>query len=321
MSQPLISVALCTYNGARYLREQLDSLLAQTYPNLEIVAVDDGSTDDTVDILHEYRRRDARLRVERNARNLGLTKNFERAMSLCAGELIAPCDQDDIWLPSKLDALYAALDARALAYCDSTFIDAEGRELGAAMSETCTLVSSDDPAIFAVTNCVAGHAMLIRRDVALRALPVPPQFYYDWWLAAAAAAAGGIVYLDRRLVKYRLHASNVTNHLRAPQSAKQRGHRFTQLAQMGQRLDALARLPGRDRAFLERFRDLWRARERQWVSPALALFLLRHGPRIYRLQRPRPKRIGHALKFALGLRAKRLSNPWAYAPPDRADGS
>jgi len=316
-SEPLISVALCTYNGAPYLREQLDSLLAQTYPNIEIVAVDDGSTDGTLEILNEYRQRDARLRVESNARNLGPAKNFERAMSLCTGDFIAPCDQDDIWLPEKLAALHGAIGEHSLAYCDSEFIDAQGHELGIAMSDTCTLVSSDDPVIFAVANCVAGHAMLIRREIVARALPIPSHFYYDWWLAAVAASADGVVYLDRKLVRYRLHAHNVTNHLRAPRSTKQRGHRFAQLEQFRLRLESLAELPGRNRAFVQRLLALWRAREDQWISPALALFMLRHGPRIFLLQRPRPRRVRHALKFAIGLRLKRISNPWAYT---RAEG-
>ena len=95
-AEPLISVALCTYNGERYLREQLNSLFSQTYSNMEIVAVDDASTDRTVDLLREYERRDARLRVVVNTRNIGFIRNFERAISLCNGVLIAPCDPDDV---------------------------------------------------------------------------------------------------------------------------------------------------------------------------------------------------------------------------------
>lgn len=321
IGEPLISVALCTYNGARYLREQLDSLFAQTYPNFEVIAVDDASSDETLCILNEYSGRDARLRVSVNVANLGLQKNFERAMALCMGEFIAPCDQDDVWSPEKLTVLYEAIGSRSLAYCDSEFIGADGCPLGISMSDECTMVSTEDPVIFAAANCVAGHAMLVRRSTVQSALPVPEHFYYDWWVASVAAANGGVVYCDRKLVKYRLHAHNATNHLRSQPQVKSQGYRALQLKQFRLRLQSLAKLQGTSRLFIEELRDLWLARESQWFSPALALFILRHGPRIFALQRPAPKRWSHALKFAIGLRLKRLSNPRVYAPPDSSSTS
>lgn len=314
--KPLISIALCTFNGERYLREQLDSVLAQTYTDLEIVAVDDASTDETVAILREYEARDARVKVFVNATNIGLQKNFERAISLCAGSFIAPCDQDDIWLPEKLSTLLERIGTHALAYCDSEFIDENGHALDNGMSDNVTMVSSNDPVIFAVTNCVAGHAMLIRSEIAKRAVPIPDPFYYDWWLAAVAAAAGGIVYCDKRLVKYRLHTQNVTNYLRTQQPDRARGYRYAQLEQFRLRLEHLAALPGDNRKFIERLRDLWRAREDQFFSLRLAAFIFEHGPRIFALQRPKPPRLKHALRFAIGLRLKRISNPHVYARPE-----
>ena len=98
-TMPLISVALTTFNGERFLRPQLDSLLAQDYRHFELVVVDDGSQDSSYSILQEYAARDSRLRCFRNERNLGFLQNFTKAFSLCEGELIAPCDQDDLWLP------------------------------------------------------------------------------------------------------------------------------------------------------------------------------------------------------------------------------
>jgi glycosyltransferase involved in cell wall biosynthesis len=100
--EELISVALCTYNGARFIRGQLDSLLAQTHRNIEVLAADDASTDDTVSILQEYAERDPRVRVLVNRHNMGFKKNFEQVISSCRGSFIAPCDQDDIWFPEKL---------------------------------------------------------------------------------------------------------------------------------------------------------------------------------------------------------------------------
>ncbi|MFT4918317.1 MAG: glycosyltransferase involved in cell wall biosynthesis, partial [Zhongshania aliphaticivorans] len=98
---PKISVAMCTYNGERFLAEQLDSILNQTYKNIELVVVDDVSTDGTLRLLDEYAARDGRIRVIRNSENIGFVRNFEKAMGACSGEFIALADQDDIWFPEK----------------------------------------------------------------------------------------------------------------------------------------------------------------------------------------------------------------------------
>lgn len=310
-TEPLMSVALCTYNGARYLREQLDSLLAQTYRNLEIIAVDDGSTDATLQILQQYQSRDARLHVHANPANLGVRSNFERALSLCTGQFIAPCDQDDVWLPEKLRVLLDAIGDHAMAYCDSDIIDEHGGSLHKPMSSRCNMLSTHDPAVFAAANCVSGHAMLFRRELIQRALPVPDCFYYDWWLAAVAASCGGVVYCDRKLVSYRFHDSNVTNALRARPASRPQGRREARLRDFRLRLQHLAGLPGESRAFLQQLHILWEAREDQWFSFALGAFMYRHWRRIFAVRKSR-WRLLPALRFAVGLRLKRIMNPVMY---------
>lgn len=311
-SEPLISIALCTYNGARHLREQIDSLLAQTHRNVEIVIADDRSTDATTSILQEYAERDARVRYVVNAQNLGFAKNFESVLAACGGDFVAPCDQDDLWLPDKLAALLEAIGPRALAYCDSEFIAEDGEPLGRAMSDSFTMISTDDPLVFAEANCVSGHALLARRELVQRALPIPAPFYYDWWLAAVAASAGGVVYCPRKLVNYRLHGGNVTNDLRS--RARQRGDRWRQLRQMRARLEWLAKLPGPQQRRIEQLRDLWTARETQWVSPRLAYAVFEDAPRLLAMKKDPPPRFRFAVKFALGLAFKRLASPYGYAP-------
>src|SRR6476659_477323 len=99
-----ISVALCTYNGERFLNEQLESILAQTFPVTEIIVCDDGSTDDTSTMLQQFERRYFNLfKIYVNAENLGVIKNFEKAISLCAGDIIFLADQDDIWEINKVE--------------------------------------------------------------------------------------------------------------------------------------------------------------------------------------------------------------------------
>jgi glycosyltransferase involved in cell wall biosynthesis len=207
---PLVSVALCTYNGARYLREQLDSLARQTYPRLEFIVVDDASTDETGLILEEYARR-LPLRIYRNESNLGYIKNFEKAIALSTGTFIAPCDQDDIWLPEKIAALVDFCRDKLLVYCDAELIDPQGQPLHKFVSDVVNPVRSSAPNQLLFSNCAPGHTLLFHRDLLGAALPFPPQVPHDWWLLYTAATLGRIGYLPAPLVLYRQHPANVTN--------------------------------------------------------------------------------------------------------------
>ena len=101
----MISIAMATYNGEKYLREQIDSILNQTIQDFELIVCDDCSTDTTWNILQDYQSQDRRIKCYRNEENLGFKKNFEKAIGLCTGEYIALSDQDDIWLPEHLEKL------------------------------------------------------------------------------------------------------------------------------------------------------------------------------------------------------------------------
>ncbi|WP_268244879.1 glycosyltransferase [Cognatilysobacter xinjiangensis] len=202
---PRISVALSTYNGARYLREQIDSVLAQEGVDLELVCVDDGSSDDTPAILAEYAARDPRVSWSANPRNLGPTASFERAMSLCRGEFIAPCDQDDYCEPGKLRTLLAAIGDADLAYCDSRYMDGDGRDLGCRVSGHMRMLEGRRPVEFLFGNSVSGHASLVRRSLFEQARPFPEGVYHDWWLALCAAGRNGVRYVPEPLVRFRRH--------------------------------------------------------------------------------------------------------------------
>ena len=201
----LISIALCTYNGAPYLREQLDSLLSQRDVVFEIVAVDDGSSDQTRAILREYAARDPRIRCFDNACNLGPTASFERAMALSNGDFIAPCDQDDIWHPDKLSRLLAIIGSCDAAYCNSDYVDAQGLAMDRCISSQMEMLAGRNPVAFLFTNSVSGHAMLLRRELFEKVRPFPMDVYHDWWLALCAAGRNGVRYLDESLVRFRRH--------------------------------------------------------------------------------------------------------------------
>lgn len=307
---PTISIALCTYNGEAYLARQLESLFGQTFTDFELVAVDDGSSDNTVAILNDYASHDARLRVFANASNVGFRRNFEIAMRRCRGAFIAPCDQDDIWLPTKLAVLLDCISDHALAYCDSELVDDKGASLGVRISSKANMLSGDDPVPFIFANCVSGHALLVRRSVVERALPIPPEFFHDQWLAAVAATNGGIVFCNRVLVHYRQHGANVTDIMggRGRKQVNDKKSTPTQsFMKIGQRIAALAALTGEHQAFVRRFQELWQARGTQWVSPAVMCFVLRHGNRLYAVSRHSCwKRWRKAGRFVIGMHMKRI---------------
>ena len=129
-----ISVALCTYNGAKYLAEQLDSIAAQTLAPTEMIVCDDGSTDGTLGMVEHFASRASfPVRLRSNAENLGSTENFSRAIRACRGDVVALADQDDVWLPQKLERIARAFETHpraGVAFSDATVVDEDLNPLG-----------------------------------------------------------------------------------------------------------------------------------------------------------------------------------------------
>ena len=126
----LISIAMCSYNGERFIKEQIDSIIAQTYKNFELIIVDDGSKDNTINIIKEYQLKDHRIKLFQNDNNLGFVKNFEKAISLCSGDFIALADQDDVWKKNKLEVFLKNINGNMLIYSDAILIDQHSKETG-----------------------------------------------------------------------------------------------------------------------------------------------------------------------------------------------
>lgn len=211
-SSPLVSIALATYNGSRFLQTQLDSIYAQTWQNIEVVVCDDHSTDDTVSILEAYRLSHG-LRYRVNQHNLGFLRNFEQVLSCCRGEFIALADQDDVWLPNKLTRLLSEIGAADLVYSDAALIDEDGRESPETLIQTSGVrpVDGRQFSYFVCNTCVTGCTVLLRRRLLEYALPIPDcETYHDWWLAVVASCHAGVRYVPERLVRYRQHSGNDT---------------------------------------------------------------------------------------------------------------
>lgn len=209
MAEKLITVVMCTYNGERYLRKQLDSIIAQTYKNIEILVVDDCSKDNTYGILEEYAAEYPFIQINQNRNNLGFNKNFEKALLLANGDFIAISDQDDIWYPEKLAKLYSRIGNKGLVFSNSELIDENDQLTGKRLLYNSIEVDSLTYQSILINNFVTGHTVLLKREFLKSALPFPSDGYYDWWLGFIAFYCNQITYLDEVLTAYRLHSDSV----------------------------------------------------------------------------------------------------------------
>ena len=209
-------MALCTYNGARHLREQLESIALQTRLPDELVACDDGSGDATLDVLRDFAKEAPfEVRIHLNLHNLGVAKNFEKALGLCRGDFIALSDQDDIWLPRKLKLLEAAFEKNpgaGFAFCDAEVVDTELRPLGYSLWESVgfggRLGVEDTFSLLLRRNFVTGACMMLRRDLLPTVLPIDGAWIHDYWAAIVLSALDyEAVLVEDKLVRYRQHTT------------------------------------------------------------------------------------------------------------------
>ncbi|MFA6944350.1 MAG: glycosyltransferase family 2 protein [Pedobacter sp.] len=218
----LVSIALCTYNGEAYLREQLDSIINQSYPAIELIAVDDCSSDNTLTILRDYAAKYPFIQVFVNPENLGYIRNFEKALQLCNGDFIALSDQDDIWDLEKIEKQVKAIGNHLLIYHDSEFVDQNGQSLHRKMSDIMNLYRGEQPEVFLFFNCISGHAVLMKKELRDELLPFPNAYFHDWWMGYVATNLGSIDFISESLVKYRQHQKADTNILKRKRDNKLR---------------------------------------------------------------------------------------------------
>ena len=213
----MISIAMTTYNGEKYLREQIDSILSQIYSDFELIICDDCSSDDTRKILSEYAKKDKRVKVFFNKNNLGFKKNFEKAINLCTGDFIALSDQDDIWFANHLKILLENLKDFSMSVGNAVLVDSFGKELGQLLNQNeglYILPSDKQKLIYRIIlggNCFQGASSLFRASFIKKVLPIPNDvLYHDAWFAACATMDRGISYTFTPITYYRQHGNNVT---------------------------------------------------------------------------------------------------------------
>lgn len=205
-----VSIVMCTYNGEKYLREQLDSLLRQTYPIMELIIQDDGSTDATSEIINEYKTSypDLNIIFYRNSINLGYNKNFFSAILKAKGDYIACCDQDDIWEPCKLELMMNNVGNATLIFHNSILFNSE-TVIGKLHSRPLTEFPSSLNALMIPRSY--GHQIMFRKDIKELLKPFALlNLSYDYFIYSLSGVTGKIKYIDMPLVRWRRHENAST---------------------------------------------------------------------------------------------------------------
>lgn len=219
-SAPTVAILLSTYNGRRFVAEQLDSLLMQDYPSIQIHIRDDGSTDGTLDVLRSYAMRDARINVEAGI-NLGCVGSFLNLLRSADCDILMFCDQDDVWLPTKVSSAVSALVAAGLNlpvlyHTDLVVVDEHLQTLAASFMDQQGLRMPQAHAleVLAIQNCVVGCTVAMTsefvRSAHLSDVIVGDAAMHDWWLAIFASCRGRLLYSPRPEILYRQHGGNVS---------------------------------------------------------------------------------------------------------------
>ena len=218
--KPLISIVMAVYEpNLQWFREQLDSLEAQTYPNLELLVIDDCSPTVPFETVQQYIAESIRsfpYQVQRNEKNLGSNGSFEKLTQQARGKYIAYCDQDDVWLPEKLEILQRTIEQTSakLVCSDMYIIDGRGHQTADSITRVRrnhVFHSGENLAEgLLFRNFVTGCTMLMPAEIARQAIPFCPYMVHDHYLALYAALNGSIQSVMQPLIQYRIHGNNQT---------------------------------------------------------------------------------------------------------------
>lgn len=243
----MISVCVATYNGEKYLAEQLESILSQLSDNDEIVISDDNSQDRTIEIAESFA--DPRIFIIKNSVNRGVVRNFERALEASKGDYIFLSDQDDVWLEGKVALSIEKLkeleqgnkERPVLVFSDMTVTDKNLKTVTQSQfrhtkNDTAT---SPTPKILSVANRLPGNTLAFNRKAKEISLPIEDfAVMHDWWISCAVVSTGGAVgVIDKPLVLYRQHANNVLGAF----AVVEYGRNFWQKVQYNKRIYRMAR--------------------------------------------------------------------------------
>ncbi len=295
--EPLISVALCTYNGEKFISQQLDSILCQTYRHLEIIIVDDCSTDDTFDIVSSYARKDPRIKCFKNEANQGFNKNFEYAIKLTTGEFIAISDQDDIWLPQKMELLLNNINDKWLIFSNSSYINDRNETIPGEILNNFNLEINNYKGIL-LANFITGHTTLFKREFLDYFLPLPQEGFYDWWMGFVALYHQKAIFLDEVLTQYRIHESSVMQ--RRLNSGQTKSAQNKTIDVMLSAFASYKDLAYEDKIFIEELKNAYKLNLSRRNSTYLITIILKYYEELFPSQKRRKRLslLNFAFKYA-----------------------
>lgn len=218
MDTKKVDILIATYNGEKYLKEQLDSILNQTYKNIRIVISDDCSKDSTIDILKEYEQKDNRIELYLHEKNLGVVKNIEFMLSKVENDLYMLSDQDDVWLPEKVQKSVEKLEEENadLVFGDLEVVDEKLNTIYPSFGDFMLLNKKIDKYINTnevnyLYNCVTGCTVLSKKKFIDKIIPIPTESKYlihDHWIGLILSLNGRLAYMHEKYIKYRQHGNN-----------------------------------------------------------------------------------------------------------------
>ena len=213
-----VDILLATYNGEKYISEQIESILNQTYKNIRLLISDDCSTDNTRTILREWVEKDERVFLCEQPKNLGYIKNFEFLLNQVESPLFMLSDQDDVWLPEKVEKSIEILNKENadLVFGDLEVVDENLNTIYPSFGDFMLLNIKIKKEIGSykvnyLYNCVTGCTILSKKEWIPKILPVPSKSKYvahDHWIGLMIALEGKLAYMPEKYIKYRQHGNN-----------------------------------------------------------------------------------------------------------------
>lgn len=213
-----IDILLATYNGEKYVKEQIDSILNQTYKNIRLIISDDCSTDSTPEILKEYEKKDDRIELHLHEKNMGVVKNIEFLLKEVQAPYYMLADQDDYWLPEKAEKSLEKLkeEKADLVFGDLEVVDENLNTIYPSFNDFMLLSRKIKKYINSyklnyLYNCVTGCTILAKKSTIENIVPIPTnskRLIHDHWIGIMVSLNGKIAYMPEKYIKYRQHGDN-----------------------------------------------------------------------------------------------------------------
>ena len=214
----MIDILMATYNGEKYLKEQIDSILEQSYQNIKLIISDDFSKDKTIQILKEYQEQDKRVEVFFQQENLGVVKNIEFLLNKVTSSVFMLADQDDFWMKEKIKKSYELLknSNSDLVFTDLEVVDKDLNTIYPSFNDYMLLTRKinkclDNNRLNYLYNCVTGCTICAKSKIIKDILPLPNNskfVIHDYWIGIITSLNGKVSYLPDKTIKYRQHENN-----------------------------------------------------------------------------------------------------------------